>query len=92
MDLHDRIAKELLNQKSLAALMYLLEKGRELECFYQDKHLFLSRYGSKNTCSLCIDGKEEESFDGAEELVEKARIDGKPFLETWDEIKLSTLF
>lgn len=37
MDIHDYIADELFRIKSVAACIYLLERGRELEFTYNNK-------------------------------------------------------
>ena len=46
MCLHDIISKELTEKKSLAALIYLICHGRELE--FEGREYFISCHKSKN--------------------------------------------
>lgn len=41
MNMHDKMAKELFDNKSLKALSYLIEHGRELELEYDKKYVSL---------------------------------------------------
>lgn len=43
MELHDRIVKELDRTKSLAALIWLVQQGREVEFTVEGKGYFFSR-------------------------------------------------
>lgn len=91
MDLHDRIVKELEKTKSLAALIYLIERGREVEFTVNGKGYFLSRHKSQRAVSLW-DSDTEQSFDSVEELIERAKITGSPFLTAWETARIDTIF
>jgi hypothetical protein len=90
-DIHDRIAGELLKGKSLAALIWLIQQGRELEFQVGGHCFFLSRDKARRYVSLW-EGQAEQSFDSVEELLENAVIRGEPFLLAWEEAELTTLF
>lgn len=91
MVLQDLIVRELENGKSLAALLYLLEKGREVELSVEGEDYFLSRSHASRSVSLW-NKQEEQSFDSAEELIENALISGRPFLSAWENVKIKTIF
>lgn len=91
MGLHDRIAEELDQTKSLAALIWLVERGRELEFSVEGKGYFLSRSKAEQYVSLW-DSKTEQSFDTVEQLLENAAIGGRPFLDAWKDAKIETIF
>lgn len=82
--LHDEIALELLKGHSVAALIWLVEKGREVELSCRSHDCFISQSGSERSVSLWVDGQ-EQSFDSAEELVESAVIDGVSLNKIWPE-------
>ncbi len=90
-DLHDRIVEELDRTKSLAALIWLVERGRELEFSVEGKGYFLSRSKAEQYVSLW-DSKTEQSFDTVEQLLENAAIGGRPFLDAWKDAKIETIF
>ncbi len=89
--LHQYLQDELLNNKSLGALIYLIEQGRELEFSYNDIEYFISCAESKKYVSLW-NGENEKSFDSIKELIEKGTIDGKAFLDVWSKVEIETLF
>ena len=75
MSLHDLIVKEFERTKSLSALIYLIEHGREIEFLFEGNRYFLSRSNSQKRVSLwSCPGQEEQSFDTTEELIEKATM------------------
>lgn len=88
---YDAIEDELLRGKSLAALLYLINGGRELEFTVDGRGYFISRSGSEKTVSLW-QGTAEQSFDSMEELLDNALIDGEAFLGAWPRAELETLF
>lgn len=88
---HDRIVDELFTYKSIAALLYLINAGRELECNYKNISVFISRDGSIKHCSLWVD-KSEQAFDCVEELFTNAVIQEKRLKDIWAEVELVTLF
>lgn len=91
MDLHDQIAEELLEKKSLAALIFLVEQGRELEFTFHGKPYFITPHNQKEGVSLFC-GKAEEEYPTVPLLLESAKLDGVPFLEAWPEVILGILF
>lgn len=91
MDLHDIIAGELERAKSLAALIWLVERGREVEFTLEGKGYFLSRHKAQKTFSLW-DDRTEQSFDTMEELLEHAVLSGTPFLAAWKDADIETIF
>lgn len=90
-DIHDLIADELFQQKSLAALIWLIDCGRELEFTADGAECFISRSNSARNVSLWVN-KEEQAFDRIDLLICHAVINGKPFLEVWERTELTTLF
>ena len=91
MELHDRIVRELLEQKSFAALIWLIEHGRELEFSVDGVPCFISRSGSDQHVSLRVDGN-QQAFDSMEQLIETASIGQNSFMTLWNNIQINTLF
>lgn len=91
MELHDVIVKELETTKSLAALLYLLERGREVEFTVGGRGYFLSIHKSRQAVSLW-DGETEQSFNSVEQLLENAVLGHTPFLTAWRDAKIETIF
>lgn len=94
MCLHDLIVKEFERTKSLSALIYLIEHGREIEFSFEGKGYFLSRSNSRKRVSLWSNqGQEEQSFDNIEELIIKAKmLNGAVLLNVLPHIQLETIF
>lgn len=90
MNIHDIIANEFVETKSIASFIYLIELGREVELLYKDHSLFVSRDGAKNAFSIWVD-KDEQSFNSVEELLLDGLILGKKILEIWEEIEINSL-
>ena len=88
---YDAIEDELLKGKSLAALLYLINGGRELEFSVDGRAYFISRSGSEKYVSVW-QGTAEQSFDSMEKLLDNALIDGEPFLSAWPRTQMETLF
>ena len=61
MNLHALIVDELFEKKSLAALIFLIDCGRELELTLNENKCFISCDGSKKYVSLYVN-KNEQSF------------------------------
>ena len=91
MELHDRIAAELADNKALAALVWLVQRGREVEFTAGGREWFLSRSGAERYVSLW-EGGVQQSFDTVEELVENAVVAGQPFLSAWADARIETIF
>lgn len=94
MYLHDLIVQEFEQTKSLSALIYLIEQGREVEFSFEGKKYFLSRSNSQKRVSLwSSQGQKEQSFDHIEELIEKARMsNGVVLLDVLPQIQIETIF
>ena len=90
-ELHDRIAAELFGQKSVAALLWLIPQGRELEFSCAGEEWFLSMDGSQKTVSLW-NGAREQAFADMESLLVQAEIGQEPFLLAWEKAELDFLF
>lgn len=88
---HDEMAKALLEEKSLAALAYLIEHGRELEFTVGTSTYFISKDKAAKEISLWK-GEEEQSFDHVYDLIEHAEVEGQPFFKIWKDCEISTLF
>ena len=91
MDVHDLIVNELFENKSLAALIFLIDCGRELEFKVNGKQFFISCDSSKKYVSLWAN-KNEQSFDNVLELIENATIENMCFLTAWKQSELEYLF
>ena len=91
MELHDRIVAELEETRSLAALIWLVQRGREVEFTVEGRGWFLSRSRAERFVSLW-DNQTEQSFDSVEELLENAAISGTPFLTAWKDARIETIF
>ena len=91
MDLYDLIIHELEVKKSLAALIYLIERGRELEFTVSGMEYFLSRDHAAKYVSLW-NKHHEQSFDSIEVLIENAIVGNGVFISVWNTVKIETLF
>lgn len=52
IDIHGKMQKELLENKSVAAFLFLIPQGRELELSYHGTEAFVSMSSSKAAVSL----------------------------------------
>jgi len=91
MILHGYMEDELCDKKSLGALIYLLEKGREFEFSYKENLCFVSRTETKKEISLWVD-KKEYAFDNFDELAESKIFENKSLLDIWVDIEVEYLF
>ena len=91
MDAHDLIVNELFENKSLSALIFLIDCGRELEFKVNEKEYFISCDTSKKYVSLWVN-KNEQSFDSVLELIENATIENMCFLTAWKQAELEYLY
>ena len=91
MDIHDLIVNELFDEKSLAALIFLIDCGRELEFKIKGKEYFISCDTSKKYVSLW-ENKNEQSFDSVLELIKNATIENMCFLTAWEQAELEYLY
>lgn len=88
---HALLEKALFEEKSLTALMALIEAGRELEFRHKNTQGFISCDGAQKTVSLWISGK-EQSFTSMRALVEHAVLPEGRFASLFQEIEIETLF
>lgn len=88
---HDEMVTALLEEKSLKALVYLIDNGRELEFISGEHTYFISRDKAAKYVSLWKE-KTEQSFDHMYDLIEHGKVEGKPFFKVFKESKISTLF
>ena len=88
---HEDMVKALLDEKSLAALIYLLDAGRELEFKVKDTVYFVSKDKAQKYVSIWK-GQEEQSFDHAYDLIEHAIVEGSQFYSIWKEVEITALF
>lgn len=92
MCLHDLIVEEFEQTKSLSALIYLIEHGREIEFSFEGRRYFLSRSNSQKRVSLWSN-QEEQSFDNIEQLIETAMIfNDAVLLDVLPQIQVETIF
>lgn len=91
MCLHELIVDEFERSKSLSALIYLIDNGRELEFSLYGKKYFISCDKSQKYVSLW-DNQNEQSFNSVEELIENAVISNSALLSVWPEIQIETIF
>ena len=87
---HGLIETELFEKKSLAALIFLINCGRELEFGVNGNKCFISCDSSKYV-SLYVN-KNEQSFDSVCEMIEYATIANMSFIAAWEQAKLEFLF
>ncbi|MBQ8057878.1 MAG: hypothetical protein IJ275_06055 [Ruminococcus sp.] len=90
MSVHDLIVAELFETKSLAALIFLIDCGRELEFKVDGKEYFISCSNAEKYVSLWTN-QNEQSFDSVYELIENATIDNTGFLVAWSHAELMFL-
>ena len=88
--IHDLITSELFEKKSLAALIFLIDCGQELEFNVKGIKCFISCAYSKKYVSLYIN-EDEQSFDSVSELIANAIIEDMKFLEAWEQVELEYL-
>lgn len=88
---HSLIEKELEEQKSLAALVYLLRMGREIEFEYDGEEYFMSCDKAQNYVSLWKK-QTEQSFESVEELIENALVGPIAFLSAWEKATIKYIY
>lgn len=91
MDLHSIITDELFKNKSIAAFIWLICQGRELEFSYNEMEAFISKDNSKSFVSLWINS-DEQDFKSMEELFENATVEGQKLCNIWENVVLGYLF
>ena len=91
MEIHDLIVRELFDKKSLAALIYLIDFGRELEFCVDRCKCFISHLNSDNSVYLSVNGIEQR-FNSVSEMIKSATIEDLSFLVAWEQAELKYLF
>ncbi len=91
MNAYDLIVNDLFENKSLAALIFLVDGGRELEFNVEENKCFITRDNSKKYVSLYVNNN-EDSFDSVYKLIENAMIADMQFLAAWKQAELKYLF
>lgn len=89
--MHDLIVNELFDKRSIAALVYVINEGRELEFTYNRVDCFISKSGSEKVVSIWV-GKVEQAFESIELLICNATLYGEKFIKVWDSFELICLF
>ena len=89
--MHDLIVDDLYDKKSIAAFIWLISQGRELEMSYEGQSFFITSDGSKDNVSMWID-KKEYSFTSVEDMLQLDEIEGHKIIDIWSDIQLGTLF
>ncbi len=90
-DIHNFIQNEFLQNKSVSALVWLVDKGREIEFSYMGNQYFISKSNSCSYVSLW-DKDYEQGFTSVEMLWEFAEIGEERLQLVWENIEIDTLF
>ena len=88
---YDEMVTALLEEKSLKALVYLIDNGRELEFDSCGNTYFISKDNAAKYVSLWKKDH-EQSFDHMYDLIEHGKVEGKPFFKVFKESEICTLF
>ena len=89
--IHDIIVEELFELHSIASLMWLIDRGREVDLQYNGKEGFISKSGSSKTVSLWLDGT-EQAFESTEQLMDYATVGGDHLKSIWKCVRLVNLW
>ena len=90
-NVHDYIANEFTQNKSVSAFIWLINKGREIEFSYGGKQYFISKSKSCSYVSLW-DKDYEQGFSSVEMLWERAEIGDIRLQQVWQSVIIDTLF
>ena len=91
MELHQRHTDALFATKSLDALVFLIDAGRELEFTFGGQAYFLSGCDTGGyICLYC--GAHVQRFDTMQELIRNAVLLDQPFSQAWYQAELQYLF
>ncbi|OGO86089.1 MAG: hypothetical protein A2Y24_04415 [Clostridiales bacterium GWE2_32_10] len=90
-ELYDIIINELYEDKSISALLYLLEGGRELSFRYENEEFSVTRDKERFYLNS-QDSKKSQIYVDAWQLIEKGQVHGKKFMDIWKDIELLTLY
>ena len=88
---YDEMVTALLEEKSLKALVYLIDNGRELEFDACGNTYFISKDKAAKYVSLWK-AEQEQSFDHMYDLIEHGNVEGQPFFKVFKESEICTLF
>lgn len=87
--MHDSVTEELFQKKSVSALIWLIDAGRELEFSCDGRSCFLSKSG--DTVSLWVDGQ-KQTFLSVEQSLQESKIGQSSLIAQWSDVKLEYLF
>jgi len=90
IDLDDFLYHELMEKKSVGALICLIDVEHEVEFSIDGKSYVISPHQSSKAVSLWVD-KKEQKFDNISEILEYTMIDKSPLLSVWEKIKIETV-
>lgn len=88
--LYNRLDDELLDKHSLAALIVYINIGFELEFHYKNISYCIAKLDKKVSLSS-LDIDESQKFEDITDLIIHATIDGKVFIDIWDDLILDTI-
>ena len=89
-NLYDTIVSELWEKHSLSSLIFLLDRGRELNFLYSGEKCGIFRHEKKWILSGKSIGNQE--FETALDLISYSNFNGKEFFEVWEDIEIKVLF
>ncbi len=97
LDYYEIIEKELLEQHSLAAFIFFISRGHELNFNYNNISYSLTwtnNPSEQKSKILLSSSKQDETkkFNNIFDFIENGIIDGTPFLESWKDWILEYLF
>ncbi|MDQ0360619.1 hypothetical protein [Breznakia pachnodae] len=89
ISLHKLLTTELLQNHSIAALMQLIEMGREIELRYNDEVISITRLNDK---LILADNDNSLYFDDVWSLVIKGEVGEGYFVNYWNKMSVKVLF
>jgi len=88
--LHDLIVAELINKRSIAALVFLIDAGRELEFSFGGTDFFISKDTKGHGIELA-QGNHAEHFEDMHKLICCSTLVSVPFIDAWPNVSLNCL-
>ena len=89
LNLHTLLADELLKNHSIAALMELLEMGREIELAYNNQVISITHLNDK---FLLAYKENTQYFDDTWSIVVEGKIEDDYFVNYWKKMTIKVLF
>lgn len=90
LKLHDLIVEELSNKKSIAALIFLINAGRELEFSFDGIEFFISGHTKGQGIELA-QSNHAEHFEDMHKLICCSTLASVPFIDAWPNVILNCL-